>query len=240
MSGRYFVVSNQTTPHPLTMSRAQKHADTIYLRPYATSQVAAFKETSAWLSEKRREIVLDSGCGTGDSTFFLAKKYPDMSIIGIDRSQTRIRQATEKLLRTSLHDNIFFVRARLEDFWRLARDAGLEIESHFLFYPNPCPKSEHHSRRWHGHAVFPDLLTLSNSLEIRSNWRLYLEEFAIAARTLIARNGEVETLEVSRGISAFEKKYFESGSHCYRLRYTNLPKVQRRPFDLITYSSLRT
>ncbi len=37
-----------------------------------------------------RYVVLDSGCGVGMSTFKLGKKFPDIPVIGIDRSEKRL------------------------------------------------------------------------------------------------------------------------------------------------------
>ena len=35
-------------------------------------------------------VILDSGCGVGMSTYMLGRQFPDMPIIGIDRSEKRL------------------------------------------------------------------------------------------------------------------------------------------------------
>ena len=70
--------------------------------------------------------------------------------------------------------NLILMRADLNDFYRLAADAGWRLARHFILYPNPWPKSVHLKRRWHGAPVFPYMLRLGGVMELRSNWKLYL------------------------------------------------------------------
>src|SRR4030088_3671008 len=47
------------------------------------------------LAEARR--VIDIGCGPGNSTELLVKRWPQASVIGIDTSADMLRQARERL-----------------------------------------------------------------------------------------------------------------------------------------------
>ena len=58
-----------------------------------------------------------------------------------------------------------------------AARADICLARHYVLYPNPWPKIGHLARRWHGHAVFPDLLALGGVFECRSNWRIYIEKW---------------------------------------------------------------
>jgi len=114
-------------------------------------------------------------------------------------------------------DNALLIRADLADFWRLARQAGWRLDAHFLLYPNPWPKPGHLQRRWHAHPVFPDLLRLGGRLELRSNFRLYLDEFQTALRLVGVQVGEVVSFRPEFPISPFEAKYSASGHELFRL-----------------------
>ena len=82
--------------------------------------------------------------------------------------------------------NVKLVRADLVDFWTLVyRDDSWKIHSNYILYPNPYPKSQHLKRRWHGHPVFPILLSLGGNLILRSNWNIYCEEFLHAVKTAV-------------------------------------------------------
>ena len=109
------------------------------------------------------------------------------------------------------------LRARVEDFWRLLRADGIRPACHFLLYANPWPKAAHLKRRWHGHPVFPELLALGGRLELRTNWRIYAEEFRQAAGICGIQAPPVVSFSVLLPLSPFERKYAESGHRLYRL-----------------------
>ena len=135
-----------------------------------------------------RAVVLDSGCGTGESTIHIARKYPNIPVIGIDKSCDRLNKAGNPVQTSGeeVPPNAFWIRAELLDFWRLALDrvkAGeWSIPYHAVYYPNPWPKQSEATRRFHMHPTFPTLLALGETIELRTNWEIYAREFAEAAR----------------------------------------------------------
>jgi tRNA G46 methylase TrmB len=178
------------------------------VHPGSRRSFARFLE--AW--DRRAPLWIDAGCGTGEAVHALAAAAPDRFVVGIDRSEARLGRSRRPLPR-----NAWLARARLEDFWRLMDEHGIRAERQFLLYPNPWPKSAHLMRRWHGHPVFPLLLRLSERLELRSNWRLYLDEFSAAALLCGIRTGEVVCFRCPAPLTAFERKYHASGHELYRL-----------------------
>lgn len=134
-------------------------------------------------------LVLDSGCGTGRSTLEIGRRYPDLPVIGIDKSVVRLSRtrAFREQQADLLPPNVKLVRADLIDFWVLASDlvarGRWDVKHHFILYPNPYPKGKQVKQRWHGHPVFPFLLDLeADELTLRSSWETYLFEFAEALR----------------------------------------------------------
>ena len=155
-------------------------------------------------------MILDAGCGTGESTRRLTEQFPEALVLGVDKSAARLAKYAHKI-----PENAFLVRADLSDFWRLAAAAGWRLQRHYLLYPNPWPKPEHLQRRWHGSPVLPFIVALGGWLELRSNWRLYVEEFAFA----LERRGFhaiCETYQTSEALTPFERKYWASGQRCWR------------------------
>jgi len=110
---------------------------------------------------------------------------------------------------------VIWLRAELATFWRLAVQAGWRLHRHFLLYPNPWPKPGHLRRRWHAHPVFPDLLQLGGRLELRSNWAVYAEEFAVAVNHALGTRVQPMRLAGSDDLSPFERKYRASGHALY-------------------------
>lgn len=246
--------------HPKTVETALKHCETY--KVYAERSVcaahtlAAFKEASQFVdsfykncsgsetSDTLKYVILDSGCGAGMSTVCLASLYPNIPVIGIDRSIARLSRnkkleiksnfdfkgstkidlsesleagidpeddtaqtsasesisplstsSTDRPLLTAadvvrgtvdgeaeegeeddgedqetsivLKSNAILLRAELSDFFSLvAYKSDWIVRSHYLLYPNPYPKAKHLKRRWHGHPIFPVMLTLGKYLRL--------------------------------------------------------------------------
>jgi tRNA G46 methylase TrmB len=159
-------------------------------------------------------VILDSGCGTGKSTRQLAGSFPGHIVIGVDQSVSRLKKSglSEAIFR---HENCILARAELTTFWRLLIDIGFSPERNILLYPNPWPKAGHLTRRWHGHPVFPELLTLGGEIELRCNWEIYALEFAWAVNYATGANVEVRKIRPESGMSPFEQKYLERGQSLF-------------------------
>lgn len=223
------VTSNQTDIYKNLEQVVRKYATTCFLRPVADHTREAFAEALRFIEEFHKthgtsdrkkctdecagatpfEFVLDSGCGTGESTLHLARKFPNVPVIGVDKSAMRLNKAgnihqLEQLSETAssqseqaIPKNAFWVRAELLDFWRLTLDAvnggSLKILHHAVFYPNPWPKESEATRRFHLHPIFPTMMALSSVTEMRTNWEIYAKEFAEASRILcdVARQGNL-------------------------------------------------
>lgn len=157
-----------------------------------------------------RPIVLDSFCGTGYSTGRLAAQYPQAYVVGIDKSAHRLSKH-----QPTTAQNYQLIRADCYVLWRLLAEAGIDLIAHHMLYPNPWPKAAHLKRRIHGHPSFPWLKQLGGRIEVRSNWPIYIEEFAAAAK-LIGLIGRVEALEVADAMTLFEQKYCDRGQALWR------------------------
>jgi tRNA (guanine-N7-)-methyltransferase len=159
-------------------------------------------------------LVLDAGCGTGQSTLLLARMLPDCLVIGVDKSEVRL--ARGGVTRPPQRDgNAIRLRAELETFWRLALARGWRLQRHYLLYPNPWPKPGQLQRRWHAHPVFPQLLALGGRLEMRCNWEPYAREFAFAVNHFCGTGIAPEQLGKGPSMSPFERKYRNSGLPLY-------------------------
>lgn len=195
--------------------------------------------------EGRFPVVLDSGCGTGRSSVLLARMYPHLPVVGVDRSAVRLSKGRrragascdsdcvtgglrnlarcdEKMdqdvgdrtegvadgshpvegggdvnvcrnggLKGEFPSNLLLLRADLVDLWILAsRDNIWSVEEHSILYPNPYPKHSQLRSRWHGHPVFPVLLSLGGRITLRSNWKAYLDEFCLAVLAISDEPGK--------------------------------------------------
>ena len=234
------VVSNQDGPRPDLERVVLRHVRSEWRRPVARFSEEVWR-TVAPLLDGCPRIELDSGCGTGLSTLGIARSAaasaPGTVVLGVDRSLARLGRgpasmpgaervgeggvfAARATTGGARPARLVLARAELSDFWRLFLASGFRAEKHWLLYPNPWPRKEHLLRRWHGHPVFPLLPRLAPETELRTNWRTYAEEFALAWEVLGLPRPEVERLEVDPGsaLTPFERKYALSGHGLWRVR----------------------
>ncbi len=189
-----------------------------------------------------KAVILDSGCGTGESTIHIARRFPNNPVIGIDKSFARLNKAGNPV-QTAGEDvprNAFWIRAELLDFWRLALDRVKAeewvIPYHAVYYPNPWPKQSEATRRFHMHPIFPTLLALGETIELRTNWEIYAREFAEAARIVFEERAQLangldkdgvrteaemtikcESFDPAAPETAFERKYKEARQKLWRV-----------------------
>ena len=245
------VTSNQVDIYRNLEVVVRKYASTTFLRPVADHTRESFESACKFVRNYAARdceapvplsVVLDSGCGTGESTIHLAKRFPGIPVIGIDKSSVRLSKAgNSRQLENAMEDaagesaeldqmqvppNAFWVRAELLDFWRLALEKVVagewKILHHALYYPNPWPKESEATRRFHLHPIFPTLLRLGAATELRTNWEIYAREFAEAARVAggaLSLCLSVECDEFTPDVpeTAFERKYKNAGQSLFRV-----------------------
>jgi tRNA (guanine-N7-)-methyltransferase len=223
------VSSGQAGIHPRLDAIVRKHLASTWSQPLHRPSTDAWRELQQMgVFNAQRPLILDSGCGTGESTRRLAGLFPGHLVIGVDRSLKRLGRggaATGILQR----ENYLLLRSELATFWRLMLESGYSPERHYLFYPNPWPKSAHLMRRWHAHPVFPVLLALGGEIELRCNWEVYAQEFARAAGLATGAIPAVEQIKPDTPVSPFERKYHARGQTLYVVR---IPASRTREFRL--------
>ena len=61
------------------------------------------------------------------------------------------------------------------------------------------------------------MISLCDQIELRTNWRIYAEEFKQALEIVTNKKVRLDSIEVTDFISPFEKKYYDSGHELYRV-----------------------
>lgn len=207
------ITSRQSAPHPRLREVVLRHLETPWRRRPSAAGCAAFESVAPRVASAR--LILDAGCGTGASTFELARHHAGSLVLGVDKSATRLETGQRLIDAGAAPPNAVLLRCDLVDFWQLAAHAGLRFAGQFLLYPNPWPKPEHLRRRWHAHPVLPSILALGGTLELRTNWRVYAEEFA-EALALCGRDAGFEEFNAAMPLTPFERKYAASGHSLWR------------------------
>ena len=219
------ILSRQTDIHedlPRLLARHQPHA---FQKPYTDYNRAAFAQfMQAWAASQWAPLIVDAGCGVGESTLHIARAHPNAFVVGVDQSEDRL--TTQKSWwRDEWPSNFVWIRADLVDFWRLLHEElarrGERLYKHFILYPNPWPKIGHLKRRWHGHAVLPTILALGGVLECRSNWPIYIQEFAFAVAQLSGKPPEFsgQLPPIASPMTPFERKYQQRKEPLFMCRF---------------------
>lgn len=221
MATVYTIQTNQSGIHPKLHHVIQKHQQRPYQKEIHGREEVTMTKLQAILDQRTKNLILDSGCGTGMSTEKLARLYPQHTVLGVDKSLLRLGRSKGKQIDTHIHhlcENAFLIRANLYDFWRLCSRNKMRFDYHFIYYPNPWPKSKQLMRRFHAHPVFPYLLHLSSSMYIRSNWLLYLEEMQYALSFYGLPSSVRDISPTTKPQTLFEQKYFNVGESVYELK----------------------
>jgi len=209
------IVSAQSDVHDHLAARVARHLAEPFRKPIGEpSRRALATALERWQQAGGAPLILDAGCGVGESTLRLATAFPGHFVIGVDQSEKRLT-AGKDWWESEMPSNFCWARADLVDVWRLLQAEAVPVRRHYVLYPNPWPKIGHLGRRWQGHAVFPALAACGDYLECRSNWQVYIDEFA-QALTLVGRPAQTEAWHPTQAMTPFERKYAASGHGLWR------------------------
>ncbi|MBM3435421.1 MAG: tRNA (guanosine(46)-N7)-methyltransferase TrmB [Bacteroidetes bacterium] len=99
---------------------------------------------SRFFFRNNHPIVLELGCGKGEYTVALARKYPEKNFIGIDRKGARMWRGSKTATVEELK-NAGFLRTRIEFLNHCFGRA--EINEIWITFPDPQPKKSKSKRR---------------------------------------------------------------------------------------------
>jgi tRNA G46 methylase TrmB len=226
------ITTNQSCVHQDLRRELAKHQKSEFKRPIAQHTEAAFLDMLNWLEPWQGKVIIDACCGVGESTINLAAHYPNAKVIGIDKSIARLSkhnsyaaQSATNANKQNIRNNYLLLQADLNDFWRLLLVHVKEnrpewrVVQQFILYPNPYPKKAQLGKRWHASALFPVIVELCANIEVRSNWKLYLEEFSVAAQFygLSTTIEPIINTPEKTPFTPFERKYLEANQSCFKL-----------------------
>ena len=108
---------------------------------------ADFRLKGHWADEifgNQYPIVLELGCGKGEYTVALARKYPEKNFIGVDIKGARMWVGATDALQNNL-TNVTFLRTRIE--FITSCFASGEVSEIWLTFPDPQPQQSRENKR---------------------------------------------------------------------------------------------
>ena len=104
-----------------------------------------------------KPITLELGCGKGEYTLGLARKYPDKNFIGIDIKGARLWRGCKTALEEELK-NIVFIRTTIELIEHYFSEG--EIDEIWITFPDPHPKTPRTRKR----LMYPRFLEMYKNI----------------------------------------------------------------------------
>ena len=108
--------------------------------PFAVMQQGDFPLRGRWATDffhNDRPIVLELGCGRGEYTVGLARRYPDRNYIGVDIKGARMWTGARQALSEGMQ-NVGFLRTHIEFIQQFFAPA--EVSGIWLTFPDPQMK----------------------------------------------------------------------------------------------------
>lgn len=142
---------------------------------------------------RRAPVVLEIGCGMGETTAAIADAHRDTDFVGVEvhgpgvgAILNRIEALALSNLRVVQHDAVEVVDAMIPD----GSLAGIHV-----YFPDPWPKKRHHKRRLLKSAFVHALarrLAPGGYLHAATDWAPYAEEIlaTFSAEPLLANTGQ--------------------------------------------------
>lgn len=165
-------------------------------------------------------IYIEIGMGKGDFIIEHAKRYPNINFIGIERFDSVIVRAIEKVPEEI--PNLRLVRMDAKDIEEVF---DKEISRIFLNFSDPWPKKRHHDRRLTSHIFlkkYDNLFVKDKEIVQKTDNRDLFEYSVISLSTygykiedisLDLHNSEYEDIIMTE----YEKKFVAKGNNIYYL-----------------------
>ena len=172
----------------------------------------------SWVQEK---LALDIGFGAGETTAYLSRAKPNMSIIGAEVYLSGIGSLLSKIRNENLQ-NIKILNSDVVAF--LENNDAYFFDLVLMFYPDPWPKRKHHKRR----LFKDDFLKLLNKkvkkegiFYFKTDWQHYFDEvmkIELDSKTWqVIEKKELEDYLIKLPQTSFELKAMESKREVFEL-----------------------
>ena len=125
--------------HKLRKFAEAAKAENVFINPFGMKGL--------WCSEyfhNENPIILELGCGRGEYTLSLARRYPAKNFIGIDIKSDRLA-AGAKIARQSQLPNVAFIRIYIEDLIDFFSTG--EVSEIWITFPDPFERPGKAKRR---------------------------------------------------------------------------------------------
>lgn len=168
--------------------------------------------------EKKQPLHIEIGMGKGDFMIGMAKKYPDINFIGIEKYDSVLYVALKKVLEEEYLPNLRLMRADAIDLKDIFGEG--EVERIYLNFSDPWPKSRHYKRRLTYKdylAIYQHILVDKGVIEQKTDNRI-LFEFSLVSMNQYPMDFERVSLDLHHSeyfedniMTEYERKFSPNG-----------------------------
>lgn len=164
-------------------------------------------ENNPFFSEflTRDNLYMEIGCGKGGFMLSMAKKFPELNFLCIEKDMTCAAQCA-KMFQEEKLNNVFVVSSDVVELFKYIKEHS--IKTIFINHPDPWPKKKHCKRR------------------------LFYRDFLNQYKNLLVENGEVILKTDNDDLFQFSIEELEQCN--WNIYYLNFDYMDDDPFDAIT------
>ena len=173
------------------------------------------------------EIHIEIGMGKGDFIIGMAKKYPNINFIGIEKYESVMVRAIEKLNDIELN-NLKLIRM---DAININKVFDHEISTIYLNFSDPWPKKRHSKRRLTSDVFLSlyDNIFISNPHIIQKTDNIGLFAYSLSSLSkygyqLDEVSLDLENEGIDNVVTEYEKKFMNMG---IKINYLNATKYKK-------------
>lgn len=193
--------------------------------PYVIKNPEQYRKNFKKLFPSSSKIHIEIGMGKGDFIIGMAQTYPDINFIGIEKYESVMVRAIQKLNDLEL-PNLKLIRM---DAQNIAEVFDQEIDTIYLNFSDPWPKTRHAKRR----LTSPDFLAsydkvfAANPHIIQKTDNIGLFGYSLSS---LSKNGyileevslDLANTDIPNVCTEYEKKFMASGvkiNYCNAVKY---------------------
>ena len=195
-------------------------SDVIDACPYVIKNIEEYKGKYKDIFNNNNPLHIEIGMGKGNFIIGMAKKYPNINFIGIEKFDSVLVRAIEKVEEDI--PNLRFIRMDATDIENVF---SKEVETIYLNFSDPWPKNRHTHRRLTSHEFLKryDNLFINDKNIIMKTDNRKLFEFSIMSLTSYGYKIEEISLDMYNDDikdnvqTEYEKKFHDKGFPIYKI-----------------------
>lgn len=179
------------------------------------------------LLKGKNEVILELGCGKGEYTVQLAKRYPEKIFVGVDIQGERIWKGAKEAIEGNVL-NAYFLRTQIENIQEYIPKKS--VDEIWLTFPDPFPKDRQAKKRLTSPRfldMYKKILKKGGVVNLKTDsqglYEYTLEQIEEKKLKIEENNSDIYASSNIEDITdiktTFEKKHLEKGKTIKYLRF---------------------